>query len=71
MQLARTEISLPYDVRVVTAGASVGQWVHPEDIDAATALGGVYRPETLQVGVPMEPEAIWPTWRRPWAVRCG
>ena len=58
LQLARTEISLPYDVRVVTAGASVGQWVHPEDIGAATSLGGVYRPETLQVGVPMEPKDL-------------
>ena len=55
LELARTEISLPYDVRVVTASASVGQWVHPENIDAATALGGVYRPETLQVRVPIEP----------------
>ena len=55
LQLARTEISLPHDVRVVTASASVGQWTHPEAIDPATALGRVYRPETLQVRVTIEP----------------
>ena len=55
LRLARTEIALPYDVRVLAAGAAVGEWASPEDIDPATPLGVVYRAGALQVQVPIEP----------------
>ena len=54
LQLARTHISLPYDVRVVSTDAAVGEWVNPEDAGAATRLGIVYQPGALQVKVPIE-----------------
>ena len=58
LQLARTDISLPYDVRVVSTDAAVGEWVNPEDSDLATRLGTVYQPGALQVRVPIEPRDL-------------
>ncbi len=58
LQLARTHISLPYDVRVVSTDAAVGEWVNPEDSDLATRLGTVYQPGALQVRVPIEPRDL-------------
>ena len=55
LQLARTDISLPYDVRVVSMSASVGEWVNPEHSDLSAQLGVVYQPGALQVKVPIEP----------------
>ena len=58
LRLARTEVSLPYDVRVVAASASVGEWASPDDSARSAVLGGVYRPEALQIRVPIEPRDL-------------
>ena len=55
LRLARTEIVLPYDVRVLVADAAVGEWAGLEDTDPDAPLGVVYRAGALQVRVPLEP----------------
>ena len=57
--LDRTEISLPYDVRVATADIDVGQFVGPAELVGRNAnLGSVYRTDALQVRAPIEQEAL-------------
>ena len=58
LRLERTNISLPYDVRVMTADASVGEWASPEESVRAARLGVVYHPDALQVKVPIEPRDL-------------
>ena len=59
LQLARTTISLPYDVRVVRSDVEVGELVGPaESVGRAWVLGVVYRPGALQVRVPIEPRDL-------------
>ena len=54
LELSRTEISLPYDVRVITAAASVGELVGPQEfVDAQAIMGIVYRPDALVVDAPI------------------
>ena len=56
LRLARTDISLPYDIRVVTSDAEVGELVGPaEFVGPQAVLGVVYRIEALQVEAPVEP----------------
>ena len=56
LELKLTEISLPYATRVAKANTSVGELVGPADtvVGPASTLGVVYRPEALQVDVPVE-----------------
>ena len=58
LQLARTHISLPYNVRVVATDAAVGEWASPDDSVRSAALGVVYQPGALQVRVPIEPRDL-------------
>ena len=59
LQLARTNISLPYDSRVVRSDVEVGELVGPaETVGASSVLGVVYRPELLQVRAPVEPKDV-------------
>lgn len=55
LQLARTEIKLPYTARVMTSELEVGDLVGPpEAVGKLSVLGIVYRPEALQVRVPIK-----------------
>ncbi len=57
--LDRTEISLPYDVRVTASDIDVGQFVGPADlVGRASTLGSVYRTDALQVRVPIEEDSL-------------
>ena len=59
LQLARTNISLPYDSRVVRSDVDVGELVGPaENVGRSWVLGVVYRPGTLQVRAPVEPKDL-------------
>ena len=54
LQLERTEISLPFDVRVMSSELEVGDLVGPPDaVGKLSVLGIVYRPDALQVRVPI------------------
>ena len=56
LQVERTNISLPFDSRVVNADVEVGELVGPaESVDRASSLGLVYRSGALQVEAPIEP----------------
>ena len=55
LQLRRTEISLPFDARVVSSRAEVGELAGPaEKVGKAAVLGVVYRPESIRVTAPIE-----------------
>ena len=54
LRLQDTNISLPYDGRVMTSDVEVGELVGPVDLVGRTALGSAYRPAALQVNVPIE-----------------
>ena len=55
LQLARTEIKLPYTARVMTSELEVGDLVGPpEVVGKLSVLGVVYRPDALQVRVPIK-----------------
>ena len=59
LQLDRTEISLPYDVRVAAADIDVGQFVGPAElVGRASSFGSVYRTDALQVRAPIEQESL-------------
>ena len=59
LQLERTEISLPYDVRVAAADIDVGQFVGPAElVGRASSLGSVYRTDALQVRAPIEQDSL-------------
>ena len=60
LRLERTNISLPYDGRVMNSDIEVGELVGPVDrVDGPPSrLGIVYRPEALQVVVPIEPRDL-------------
>ena len=65
LRLDRTEISLPYDVRVTASDIDVGQFVGPADlVGRASTLGSVYRTDALQVRAPIEEDSS-PISRRP------
>ena len=56
LELKRTNISFPYNIRVATSDVSVGELVGPAEavVGRAALLGIVYRPEALQVDAPVE-----------------
>lgn len=55
LQLARTEIKLPYTARVMSSELEVGDLVGPpEAVGKLSVLGIVYRPDALQVRVPIK-----------------
>ena len=58
LRLKDTDISLPYDGRVMTSDVEVGELVGPVNLVGRTALGAVYRPAALQVNVPIEPRDL-------------
>ncbi len=59
LQLERTEISLPFDVRVMSSELEVGDLVGPPDaVGKLSVLGIVYRPDALQVRVPIRVEDL-------------
>jgi len=59
LQLDRTEISLPYDVRVAAADIDVGQFVGPAElVGRASSFGSVYRTDALQVRAPIEQDSL-------------
>ncbi len=59
LRLARTEIKLPYAARVISAELEVGDLVGPSDeVGRRSVLGVVYRPEALQVRVPIAVEGL-------------
>ena len=59
LRLDRTEISLPYDVRVAAADIDVGQFVGPAElVGPASSFGTVYRTDALQVRAPIEQRSL-------------
>lgn len=59
LMLERTEISLPFDARVMTSELEVGDLVGPpEAVGKLSVLGVVYRPAALQVRVPTRVEDL-------------
>ena len=60
LRLERTNISLPYDGRVMGSDVEVGELVGPADLvgGPSSRLGVVYRPAALQVDVPIEPRDL-------------
>ena len=58
LQLARTDISLPYPARVIASRIEVGEYVGPDLAGASPFMGIVYRPEALQVEAPIEPKDL-------------
>ncbi len=54
LRLKDTNVSFPYDGRVMTSDVEVGELVGPINLVGRTALGVVYRPSALQVDVPIE-----------------
>lgn len=59
LQLERTNISLPYDGRVIKTDLEVGAFVGPPHIVGRDAgLGSVYRTDALQVRAPIEQEDL-------------
>ena len=60
LRLERTNISLPYDGRVMGSDVEVGALVGPADMvgGPSSLLGIVYRPGALQVDVPIEPRDL-------------
>ena len=59
LRLARTEISLPFASRVVTADLEVGDLVGPsEAVGRSSALGVVYRTDALQIRAPIKMDEL-------------
>ena len=59
LRLDRTEISLPFDVRVAAADIDVGQFVGPAElVGRASSFGSVYRTDALQVRAPIEQDSL-------------
>lgn len=57
-RLEDTNISFPFDGRVMTSDVEVGELVGPRNLVGRTALGVVYRPAALQVDAPIEPRDL-------------
>ena len=59
LQLERTNISLPYDGRVIKTDLEIGEFVGPPDIVGRDAgLGSVYRTDALQVRAPIQQDDL-------------
>ena len=73
LQLERTSISLPFDVRVVRSDVAVGELVGPAElVGPSSRLGIVFRPGALEVDAPIatkDLEYLAPAVGRPAEVR--
>ncbi len=59
LRLERTNISLPYDGRVIKTDLEIGEFVGPPDIVGPDAgLGSVYRTAALQVRAPIQQDDL-------------
>ena len=59
LRLERTNISLPYDGRVIKTDLEIGEFVGPPDIVGRDAgLGSVYRTDALQVRAPIQQDDL-------------
>ena len=59
LQLSRTVVSLPYDIRVVTSDVEIGELVGPpEEIGETARLGVAYRTGAVEVDAPVEPNDL-------------
>ena len=59
LQLERTSISLPYEVRVVRSDVAVGELVGPAElVGPSSRLGVVYPPGALEVDAPVETKVL-------------
>ncbi len=59
LRLEQTEISLPFDARVISSELEIGKLVGPpEAVGKLSILGIVYRPDALQVRVPITAEDL-------------
>ena len=59
LRLERTEISLPFDARVMASELEIGDLVGPPDtVGKSSVLGVVYRPAALQVRAPASVEDL-------------
>ena len=58
LNLARTDISLPYPSRVIASRVEVGEYVGPDLVGASPHMGVVYRAQALQIDAPIEPRAL-------------
>ncbi len=59
LQVRRTNISLPFDVRVIASSVEVGELAGPaEKVGKAAVLGRVFRPESIRVAVPIEQQDL-------------
>lgn len=59
LQLRRTNISLPFDARVISSSVEVGELAGPaEKVGKATILGRVYRSESIRVAAPIEQQDL-------------
>ena len=59
LRLERTNISLPYDARVIKTDLEIGEFVGPPDIVGRDAgLGSVYRTDALQVRAPIQQDDL-------------
>ena len=55
LQLRRTEISLPFDSRVISSSVEIGELAGPaEKVGKAAVLGMVYRPASIRIAAPIE-----------------
>ena len=75
LQLERTSISLPYEVRVVRSDVAVGELVGPAElVGPSSRLGVVYPPGALEVDAPIatkDLEFLAPAVGRPAEVQAG
>ena len=75
LQLRRTSISLPHDVRVVRSDVAVGELVGPAElVGPSSRLGVVYRPGALEVDAPIATKDLGylaPAAGRPAEIRAG
>ena len=59
LQLRRTNISFPFDARVISSSVEVGELAGPaEKVGKAAILGRVYRPESIRVAAPIEQQDL-------------
>ena len=75
LQLARTEISMPYRFRVISSSAEIGELAGTVDeTGRSSVLGLAYRPESIRLDVPIEMyeiESLQPIAGRRAEVRIG
>ena len=58
LDLARTDVSLPYASRVIASQIEVGEYVGPDVEGRSPHLGLVYRAQALQIEAPIQPQDL-------------